>query len=199
MSFSDHHTEAELLARISKGDEQAFGVLFHHYRNTIYTLAWKITGTQPLAEEVLLDVFLKVWLKREDLPQIEYFKAWLFTITRNQVFSSLKQLALRRRVEEVSFKKEGNESHCSDPAEQLLDKEYQQLLREAIDRLPPQQKKVYCLIKELGLKRDEAARELNLSPETVKRHLAEAMEAIRGHCLSRAKIYSILFILHHAS
>lgn len=191
----EDHIDAGLLVRISRGEEQAFSELFHRYRNRVYAIALRITASEPLAEEVLLDVFLKVWLKREELTQIDHFTAWLFTITRHQVFSSLKALALRRRVEAETVRTPGAEPQPADPVGQLVDKEYRQLLHDAIERLPPQQKKVYCLIKEQGLKREEAARVLNLSPETVKRHLADAMQAIRGHCLSRAEIYSLLFVL----
>ena len=66
---------------------------------------------------------------------------------------------------------------------------------QAVDRLPSQQKKVYHLIKEHGMKREEAAVELNLSPETVKRHLSEAMQFIRVYCLSHLGVYGALIIM----
>lgn len=182
--------------QVAEGDERAFSELFHQYRNVVYTIAYKITTSEPMAEEILLDVFLKVWLKREQLVGIEHFTAWLFTITRNQVFSSLKQLAVRRKAEGCA----GGEEYLLQPANpdhQLLEKEYQQLLHEAVLRLSPQQKRVYQLIKEQGMKREEAARALNLSPETVKRHLAEAMQLIRGYCLAKADLYAVLLIIRH--
>src|SRR5690606_12608314 len=91
----------ELLQQIANGDEEAFSTLFHQYRNKIYTIALNITGSAPLSEEILLDVFLKVWLKKHELPRLEHFTAWLFTVTRNHVFSALKQMAVRRNAEDV--------------------------------------------------------------------------------------------------
>jgi RNA polymerase sigma-70 factor (ECF subfamily) len=64
----------------------------------------------------------------------------------------------------------------------LINKEYSSVLHEAVTRLPRKQKEVYSLIKEHGLKRDEAAYILNLKPETIKSHLAEAMKNIRSYC-----------------
>lgn len=193
MSSEAVNTESQLLVRIAAGDEGAFADLFNRYRNKIFSIAYRITTSEQIAEEIVLDVFLKVWLKREQLPGLEFFTAWLFTVTRNQVFTAMKQMAIRRNAEYSVRHDEYLNS--ADVHTELLDKEYQELLREAIARLSPQQKKVYLLIKEQGLKREEAARELNLSPETVKRHLAEAMQAIRVHCLSRADLYSTLIII----
>jgi RNA polymerase sigma-70 factor (family 1) len=193
LSTASAYTEPSLLIRIAEGDEQAFTDIFHRYRNKIFSIALRITSSEEVAEEIVLDVFLKVWLRREQLPGIEHFTAWLFTITRNQVFTAMKQMAIRRNAEYNVRHDEYLNS--ADVHAELLDKEYQQLLREAIARLSPQQKKVYLLIKEQGMKREEAAQQLNLSPETVKRHLAEAMQVIRVHCLSRADLYSTLLII----
>jgi RNA polymerase sigma-70 factor (family 1) len=188
------HNEKELLERVATGEEQAFTLLFKHYRNKIYSIALKITNSEPIAEEILLDVFLKVWLKKEQLPALEHFSAWLFTITRNQVFSALKQMAVRRNAEDVVRLHEDKPEHISAEAS-LTDKEYQALLHQAILQLSPQQLKVYTLIKDKGLKREEAAQALNLSPETVKRHLSEAMHVIRGYCMARLDAYVVLIII----
>ncbi|MGX5820723.1 RNA polymerase sigma factor [Chitinophaga lutea] len=183
-----------LLHAVAEGNEKAFEEMFHSYRNKIYSIAFRITGSEPVAEEVLLDVFLKVWLKRDQLPEVEHFSAWLFTITRNRVFSILKQMAVRRQAEAV-LEPDEFLFHSADPNAALMEKEYRRVLQQAIDRLSPQQKKVYRLIKERGLKREEAALELNLSPETVKRHLSDAMHVIRVHCLSQLSLYGALVVL----
>src|SRR5689334_1223372 len=91
--------EAVLLRAISKGDEKAFAEIFHRYRNKIYSVAFRLTNSAQVSEEVLLDVFLKVWAKKEELPEVKDFAAWLFIITRNRVFSTLKQMAVRKQAE----------------------------------------------------------------------------------------------------
>lgn len=185
-----------LLQAVALGDERAFSEIFHRFRNRVYAIAYKLTDSEAVAEEVLLDVFLKVWLKREQLPQVEHFSAWLFTITRNHLFNLLKQTAIRMQPSPLAGHDESALLPCSDnPAAILQEKEYRKVLQQAVDRLPPQQKIVYRLIKEHGLKREEAAVELNLSPETVKRHLSDAMQFIRVYCVSHLGAWAGLTIV----
>ena len=194
MDIKHIYDEKDVLTRIAAGDEEAFSLLFNHYRNRIYTIAYKLTESAPLSEEILLDVFLKVWLKRERLPELEHFTAYLFTITRNHVFSTLKQLSLRRQAEdEVRLDEYLLQSSNTDYS--LMDKEYREILQQAVNSLSARQREVYALIKEQGMKREEAAVLLNLSPETIKRHLAEAMHAIRVYCIARLDILAVILIL----
>ena len=185
----------DLLHALSEGDERAFTEIFHLYRNKVYTIAYKLTVSVPTAEEIMLDVFLQLWLKRKELTDVKYFKAWLFTVTRNRTFSTLRQMAAQQTATPITDENDFLLQTPEHPGQQLQDKEYRLILQQAISRLSPQQKKVYTLIKEQGLKRDEAATELNLSPETVKRHLAEAMQLIRTYCLTRMGMYAVLLLL----
>jgi len=170
--------EEELLSLIAKGDEQAFTKLFDHYRNRIYGIAFKLTHSVTISEEIVEDVFLKIWLKRNDLENIQNFQAYLFTIIRNDAYKALKQIA--RNYKKVVLLNDNEQSQSYNNSENyLIEKEYSSLLQKAIERLPRQQKQVYTLIKEQGLKRDEAADFLHLQPETVKFHLAQAMKNIR--------------------
>ena len=175
------YTEDELLAFIANGDELAFTNLFDNYRDRIYSIAFRITHSTTIAEEIVQDVFLKIWLRRDRLIEIQNFNAYLFVITRNHVYKALKQIA--KNYELTAFAERDQLAGDNDSAGLVMEKEYNSLLRKAIDRLPNQQKKVYQYIKEKGLKREEAAGLLHLSPETVKYHLAEAMKNIRTFCM----------------
>ena len=86
-------SDQTLLAGISTGDEVAFRCLFDRYRGRIYTYALRLSENTSLADEVVQDVFLKVWLKRTDLPGVENFNAWLYAIARNRMFDMMKQQA----------------------------------------------------------------------------------------------------------
>ena len=190
------YNEPEIIILISQGDEIAFAKLFEHYQNKIYSAALKLTRSTTLAEEIVEDVFLKIWLKRSDLLDVQNFSAYLFTITRNHVYKSLKQIAKNYQIVHLS---ENNQIVAPDRVEDyLLDKEYTSLLHEAVTRLPKQQKEVYSLIKERGFKREEAASVLNLKPETIKFHLAEAMKNIRSFCTVHLDmvVFITLFIIY---
>lgn len=181
------YNEEELLAFIAQGDELAFTRLFDNYRDRIYSIAFRITHSTTIAEEIVQDVFLKIWLRRARLIEVQNFNAYLFVVTRNHVYKALKQIA--KNYELTAFTEKDLLAGDNDSAGLVMEKEYNSLLRKAIDRLPNQQKKVYQYIKEKGLKREEAAGLLHLSPETVKYHLAEAMKNIRTFCMLHLDIF----------
>lgn len=188
------YQEEEVISLIIQGDENAFATFFHHYRNRIYGLALRLTHSTSIAEEIVQDVFLKIWMKRADLTQIENLQAYLFAIARNDVFRVMKQIA-RNYQNVLLTEKEVLIENTSE--HYVMEKEYSTLLRKAVDRLPHQQKQVYTLIKEQGLKREEAAVFLSLHPETVKSHLAQAMKSIRNFCMLHLQtLIGILIILH---
>ena len=172
---------------MANGDELAFTRLFDNYRDKIYSIAFKITRSTTVAEEIVQDVFLKIWLRRDRLIEIENFNAYLFVVTRNHVYKALKHIA--KNYELTAFTEKDQLAGDNDSADLVMEKEYSSLLRKAIDHLPNQQKKVYQYIKEKGLKREEAAGLLHLSPETVKYHLAEAMKNIRNFCMLRLDMF----------
>lgn len=181
LSRDELYNERELLFSIAKSDEAAFEKLFRRYRDRIYSVAFKLTYSTTIAEEIVQDIFMKVWTKRADLIHIENFQAYLFVITRNNVYKVLRRIAGTYKI--TSLAAEEQIIAPDNTTDLVMEKEYSLLLRKAIDRLPNQQKKIYTLIKDEGLKRDEVAHLLHLRPETVKFHLSEAMKNIRSFCL----------------
>ncbi len=186
------HNEEELLKSIAAGDECAFAKLFSHYRNRIYTISFKLTGANIIAEEIVQDVFLKIWQKRADLNDIENFSAYLFIVTRNHAYKVLKDIA--RNYEVVALPDEEQILSDNNTADLLIGKEYTLLLQNAVERLTSQQKQVYYLVKDQGFKRDEVARQLHIRPETVKFHLAQAMKNIRAFCMLHLGLFAGLIV-----
>ncbi len=192
MPISRQQDEKELLRRVSGGDEAAFTALFDAYKDRIYTIALRLTAMPTVAEEVVQDIFLRIWLHRDTLTAVDHFRAYLFTATRNEVFNTLKRLARRRQL--TAELADAGAAETSDTDGLLLDKEYQAVLREAVEQLPPQQQRVYRLMKEQGLKRDQVAAELGIAPQTVKVHLAQAMRSVRAFCIARLDLYIALVL-----
>ncbi len=141
MSVQKVMDESSLLNAVAAGDEKAFSEIFHLYRNKVYTIAYRLTVSVPVAEEILLDVFLQVWMKREELTAVVHFRAWLFTITRNRAISMLRQMAARQTATPIPDDNELLLQAADHPAGRLQEKEYRLILQQAIARLSPQQKK----------------------------------------------------------
>ncbi|RZS75019.1 RNA polymerase sigma factor [Pseudobacter ginsenosidimutans] len=182
MSIYQSYAEQQLLLQISRRDELAFAELVKRYRENIYTTALRLVHRRVLAEEVLQDVFLKVWLNAAGLPELDNFPAWLNRVARNTIYTAFRQ-SLKENV--VELNEEVEEAAHFLEEDRILDKEYSALLHEAVNSLPPRQQQTWRLIREEGKKRAEVAAELNISPETVKFHLEAAVKNVRAYCLSR--------------
>lgn len=181
--------EKKLLRLIAGSDETAFRSLFDVYKNIVYSLAFKCTKCPVSSEEIVQEVFMMLWLRRTELKKIDNLKAYLLISTRNLIYKLLREKAKKHlRVTAV------HEQHIFDVETHLLEKEYGTMLKKAIKRLPVQQQKVYILVKENGLRREEAASVLNLAPDTIKFHLAQAMKSIRAYCSLHLSTTMAVFI-----
>jgi len=170
--------ENDLLARVAEGDEKAFALIFHHYRHKIYSYAYHISGSSAQADELVQDVFLKVWLYRDKIPHILRFDSWLFTIARNQVFDMLKSMA---REASLRHQMAGLLDPDANPVEdRMLTRENEEQLQRALDKLSPRQKLIFTLSRNEGLKHEEIASQLHISRHTVKTHLVQALKTLRN-------------------
>lgn len=185
--------ETALLARIAGGDEHAFREVFDHYQLFVFTFAQKITRSDADAEEIVQDIFLKVWFNRNQLLTIENFGAYLNRLVRNHAFNLLRHEAVVSRVKTEMVL---NSSDNDQGTQQTLDyKATKELLDDVVSRLPQQQRSVYTLCHSEGMKYDEVAAQLNISPDTVHYHMKLALATIREHFKRHALLYPALGII----
>jgi len=175
------YKETEILREVAAGNEQAFTQLFNQHWDHIYSVAYSITRSVQHSEDIVQEIFIKVWTGRENLTSVQQFDNYLFILARNHIYNVLKKLAREDRFIEkllqFSLAQKGNLS----PDEQVIFKESQQLMHDAVEQLPSQQKAVYQLSREGGLKYEEIAEKLNLSKSTVRNHMIRALRAIREY------------------
>ncbi len=122
--------------KIANGDELAFRELFHQYWDNIYGVAFMLTKSQTIAEDMVQEIFVKIWTKRSDLVKIDHFRNYLFIISRNHILSALRKNIRHQPFVDslVGYFKETDAT----PEKQLLKKETTQLIHRAIDQLPEQ-------------------------------------------------------------
>lgn len=184
--------ENELLAEIARGDKRAFEILFKNYHKYVLAFSKKITRSEDMAKEVVQDVFLKIWLSRERLQTLENFGAYLNTVVRNHCFNRLRQLAQQAKSTEI-LRLEVTEV-CDATVQELNYREVGSILNEAIETLSPQQKMVYQLCHQQGMKYEEAALAMNISPQTVHAYMKDALRKIRSHFKKHAIGYTVFFL-----
>lgn len=137
----------------------------------------RLTGSAEQAEDIVQEVFMKLWDDRARLPEIENINAWIFTMAQHKAFNSFRKIMRQELMILELIRKTENLSENN--ANNLSLKEAEQILAKAIEQLPQQQKLVYQLSREQGLKHEEIARQLNLSPGTVKNHMIRALKTLR--------------------
>lgn len=176
MNTQHSYNEKNLLFQVSKGDEKAFRVLFDAYHNRLYFYTLQITNSREMAEDIVQDTFLKIWLHRDRLTDIGHFNAYLFRVAQNAVFSGLRRKALEASILEGKLEPPPAEA---EPVEKLHFKMVKGVLQKAVDTLPEQQKKVYMFRREEGYPIREIAQIMDISETTVKRHLTQAQKTLR--------------------
>lgn len=178
MTNQPTNSDAALLERMAAGDHAAFRILFDEHRNRVYAIGLRLLKSEALAEDTVQEVFLKLWTNKKELPHISNFPAYLNTVTRHHLLNQLKRLAHAEKF--VSLQKQQATTHSA--ASEVLEwNELQATLSKAMNRLTPQQKKVYHLGKAEGLSYEEIAGQLQISKETVKTHMAEALRSVKSY------------------
>ena len=182
--------EREMLQSVAQGDEHAFRLLFLVHHQQLGTHINRITHSAVIAEEVVQDVFLKIWMTRETLQNVDNFKAYLFVVSKNHALNCLKKIA-RERVQQKKLEQNNKDYPTLEQPESGM---YYNLLDEAIDHLPAQQRRVYLLSRHNRLKYAEIAEQLKVSRETVKKYLQIATVSITDYVRTHLDALSIVLI-----
>lgn len=181
------YDENELLALASTGNEQAFATLFHTYKNKLYGYLYRITESNEITEDIIQEIFLKLWKDKSELIKITQFDGYLFKMAKNQTINAFKNAARQSLLLAEYFENQDIEVNSTENMIQF--DETQKLLKEIVESLPPQQKLIFKLSREQYLKHEEIAEMLNLSPSTVKNHIIQALSTIKHKLKYQAAIY----------
>lgn len=187
------YDEKELLLRLSAGDEQAFRKLYELYWNNVYTIALHYFRSPLVAQDAVQEVFLKLWVKRQQLSGVNNFGAYLNRIARNQVIDLLRKKVL----ESAPLPAETKDAEHIIPQQQLETKEIANYIRMAVDQLTSQQRLVWQLSREQGLPLKEVANQLSISYSTAREHMSQALKTIRSFLkenLGHLYILALLFL-----
>jgi RNA polymerase sigma-70 factor (family 1) len=186
--------EKWLLAQLKAGNSEAFSQLYRHYSGPMYVNVLKMVKDEQVTEEIVQDIFARIWQKRESIQFEKSFASYIYRVAQNMVFDFYRKLKRDRNLYE-HFKTIATENY-SHIEEELHGKEFETLLHKALDTLSPQQKKVYQLCSLEGRSYKEAGIQLGISSSTVKEHLAKAKLTIRRFVLNKMDtILSFIFFI----
>ena len=190
MSIVRIQNEAELLMKIAQNDQRSFAKIFTAYHDGLYQFVYKVSGDKEMAKDILLDVFTRAWLSRRELPALNSFIDWLFIVTRNQLVKAVR----KRNTSKLKI------VHIDDYPRQITDdksqeKEYELIMRKAIEQLPPKQQQAFRLSRQAGFDNRTIAREMGIKPESVKKYLQWAEQSVMQFVKSSTGLIIFLMLL----
>ena len=185
--------EKELFELIAESDEAAFEKIFHTYNAKLLPFVTSITKNREAAEEIMQEVFLKLWLHRTSLTEIENPTAWLIRVSSNLALSYLQRLAIHTKVvKRIS----GQTSQTDTLVESEMDvKKIKEHVAVAVSQLPKNRRQIYNLSREDGLNRRQIAERMGIAESTVKNQLTAALKFIQEYIEKNYNIYLPLFLL----
>jgi len=193
MAIKPLENEKELLAEIAMGSQRAFTELFEAYYAVLGEYVLKLTKSLDVSEEIVQDTFVKVWLKRANLLEIQSFTNYLFILCRNRTMDFLRKQA-KERAEKAELESRLLENLAEDDLENPS-QVYRALIDKAVEKLPAQAQRVYILSRYERLKHEEIASQLGISPETVKKHIQYAVSFIKSELKSSIDLGILAVIL----
>ena len=180
-----------LLDQLRNGDKKAIEMLFKAYYQPLCGYANKIINDINIAEEIVQEIFFQLWQKHKDLPNIVSFKSYIYRSVHNACLNFIKHKKVEQKhSEHIVYIQENIVEDFIDLAETT---ELQEKIRIAIDKLPPERKKVFLMIRYEDLKYSEVAEKLGISIKTVENQMGTALKLMRQELKEYLPI--IIFIL----
>ena len=175
---------------LKEDDAKAFDKLFGYYSKRLYYFVLGYLKSKPDAEEIVQDVFYKIWENRKTLKPELSFKAYIFKITYRKIIELFQKVAqeqmYRHEIVSTSLDFDNNLEERIDYHSLL------ELVEKIVNDLPPRQKEIFIKRKREDISVKEIAVLLGITPKTVENHLTEALKAIKSGLL-KEKVAGLLF------
>lgn len=185
--------ERALLKMIAKGDENAFRELYDQYFTRLSAYVYKLCKSTSITEDVLQEVFMKIWVNRSENTRIESPEAYILSIAKNTTIDWLRKLS---RQTNLVADLAAQVAECGNEAENKMSLEsLEKTIASALSQLSSQKQQVFQLSKIAGISHDEIAHELHLSKSTVKNHLSETLKHIRRQIQPGVPSEVLLFLV----
>jgi RNA polymerase sigma-70 factor (family 1) len=192
--IENYDIRKELILNLKNGEKGAFRELFNIYGPRIYRFALGYLKNRPDAEELMQDVFLKIWEKRDHLDPAQNVKAYIFKVAVNCIYDFIRKKNIERAFEDFSKKnfQAGDESTWHEVIwNDMLSK-----LNILVDKLPEQRRIIFLMSREKGLTNQQIADKLNLSKRTVENQLYRATQYLKENLGTETVFLLLLLFLY---
>lgn len=194
MPIPSVHTDKVLFDRIALGDEAAFEQLFNIHSFMVSRIIYRIIRSEAVVPDLVQEVFLQLWLGRAKLAEVEDPVLWIYRITYNRSYMHIRRELSKQRTAAASQRQQDQPMHES-TTEYMVDyRETAALIRQAIQDLAPQPRRIYEMNRTQGMKPQEIADTLGISIQGVRNSLTRSTKLIRDS-LARKGIVVPVFLL----
>jgi len=181
MQKNDTISETDLVLSLKDGNLRAFGELFDRYGKRLYHFSMRYLKSAQSTEEIVQDIFFKIWMNREELSAQKSFESYMFTIAKNAILNTIR----KSKSEQVYL----NYAKLHPAKDILLDdeldfNELEKAYKDAIEQLSPRRKEIYLLSKEQFLTNADIAVKMNISIKTVENQMTSAISEVRKNLRS---------------
>lgn len=191
----NENPDTNVLTLLKAGDKTAFETLYLAYSNNLYAKILSMTKIPDVADELLQDIFLKVWEKRTTIKEELSFKAWIYKIAENSVYDHYRKLARDKKMQDYLLKTFAElYNHTED---YILNKERATILDKALSRLPEQRKIIFKLCRLEEKSYQEVAEILNISTSTVSNQLVKATKNIKDYVFFHSREFLVFIIVFY--
>lgn len=182
------------IRRLIAGDESVFTVIYELYSQKVYRLAFRFLKDREQSEEIVQETFIKFWLSRERLDPAGDIWLYLYVISKRLSLNTLRQIGkssilLEKLLYRISDLQNTTEEH-------IIAHDLEHYTQKLISQLPPQQQLIFRLSRIEGLSHREIAEQLDISPNTVKNHMVEALKTLKKHLKYADFWFLIVFLIY---
>ncbi len=187
------NNESTWIKKLKAGDKKAFELVFEHYKNYLYLFIRKALPSEEDPEGIVQEVFISLWLNRDNLDEDKPLKPWLFTIAKNQIYDHLRKIYSKRKYLNTLLSDYSvNSGAAANEAEYW---EFEHYLSEKINQLPERRREIFKLAKLEGKSYREIAALLKISENTVDMQMRLANSAIY-QAVKQYLTWLVIFFLH---
>jgi RNA polymerase sigma factor (sigma-70 family) len=177
--MTDNLDETELIKRITNGDRSAFTIIYSRYLNSLYRYVYLFTKSKDVSDEIIQNLFIKIWEKRQTLVDVNSFKAYVYRSAKNMLLDEIKRSQVQTKV--FLAIKPDTEINRDESDANIIYNQYLQIAQDAINLLPEKRKQIVELRIKDDLTLDEIAAQLFISKNVVKKQLYTGMQFIREY------------------
>lgn len=178
-------------------DSISFDRLFIKYYKPLLAYTFKLTGNKQSAEDVVQNVFMSVWIKKEEIDFV-YIQAYLYKAAYRKAIDVIAANRNRQDIAGLDIIESylAQQDPGNDPSDDLSVKEIIQEISHFVESLPSQSKRVFKLSRESNLSNKEIAESLQISEKAVEKHVTKVLSGLKAHLHSRDMFLLILFLIH---